>query len=316
MKEKIKSFFAVCVLVLTVPYIITILFQGDKTSMGDGGGSDTQEESSQGINLGLSQSDFSAILQGTETEEAGTDIESYLVGILAKEIPLDYQYETIKAQAVIARTSLTAALESGEDGLPESMSREEMMELWGQNGFEENYRIVAMAVNDTQGEILTYEGKPIKAAFHAVSAGKTRSAEEPYLSSVESEMDIPSPDFLNVSFIEKSDFVNELKSSCPDVEVTEENVMEIVTVEERDDAQYALQVKIGEKTVTGEEFRGFLNLNSACFYIKEVEGKVRIVTKGLGHGLGFSQYGANELAKEGKDYKEILSYYYKNVEIS
>ena len=67
--------------------------------------------------------------------------------------------------------------------------------------------------------------------------------------------------------------------------------------------------------MTGEEFRNCLNLNSACFYLKEVEGKVRIVTKGLGHGLGLSQYGANELAKEGKTYREILQYYYKDSSI-
>lgn len=314
MKEKIKSFFAVCVLVLAVPYIITLLFQGNKTSMESSGITGTQEES-KNDSQGLTQTDFSAVLQGAGVEK-DMDIEGYLVGIVAKEIPLDYEFETIKAQAVIARTSLTAALEAGGDELPESLSREEMMELWGQNGFEENYRILETAVKDTQGEILTYEGMPIKAAFHAVSAGKTRSAQESYLSSVESEMDIPSPDYLNVTFMEKNDFINQLKASCPEAAVTEENVMETVTVEERDDIGYALQVKIGEKTVTGEEFRSFLDLNSACFYIKEVEGKIRIVTKGLGHGLGFSQYGANELAKEGKNYKEILSYYYKNVEIS
>lgn len=269
MKEKIKSFFAVCVLVLAVPYIITLLFQGDKTSIEGGSITGTQEES-QDDSAGLFQSGYSAILQGTKAEEADMDIEGYLVGIVAKEIPLDYQFETIKAQAVIARTSLTAALESGGDELPESLSTEEMMELWGQNGFEENYRILETAVKETQGEILTYEEKPIKAAFHAVSAGKTRNAEEPYLSCVESDMDIPSPDYLNVSFMEKSDFVEELKVSCPEAEVTEENVMEVITVGERDDAGYALQVNIGEKVVTGEEFRGFLNLNSACFYIKEL----------------------------------------------
>lgn len=67
--------------------------------------------------------------------------------------------------------------------------------------------------------------------------------------------------------------------------------------------------------MTGEEFRNCLNLNSSCFYLKEVENKIRIVTKGLGHGLGLSQYGANELAKEGKTYQEILQYYYKDVSI-
>ena len=91
--------------------------------------------------------------------------------------------------------------------------------------------------------------------------------------------------------------------------------MESIVIETRDSSDYVIQMKIGEKTVTGEEFREYLSLNSACFFLKEVENKVRIVTKGLGHGLGLSQYGANELAKEGKSYKEILEYYYKDISI-
>lgn len=308
MKEKIKTFFAICVLVLTVPYIVTLLFQGDGTSpdsekiqeMLDG-------ESSQTLETG-----------GTEM-----DVEEYLAGVVAQQIPLDVQIETIKAQTVIARTSLMAALASEDQKLPESMSREEMIKLWGQEGFEKNYQVLEEAIEDTSAEILTYHKKPVQAAFHAVSAGKTRSAkdalekeDEPYLASVDSEMDIPSPDYLKVVFMEKKDFLEKLKKSCLQLEATEENVMELVTVAKRDNSDYVTQVKIGEATVTGEEFRGYLNLNSACFYLKEVEGKVRIVTKGLGHGLGLSQYGANELAKEGKDYKEILAYYYKDVEIT
>ena len=301
MREKIKSFFAVCVLVVTVPYIITLLFQGGETSI-DG-------ISTQGI-------PGKAAFQAVGAEGTNVDVEGYLVGIVAKEIPLDYQFEAIKAQVVIARTSLTAALGSGKKEFPESMSREEIMELWGQDGFEENYRILEKAVEDTRGEILTYEGEPVNAAFHAVSAGKTRSATEPYLSSVNSEMDIPSPDFLTVTFMEKKDFLKKLNESCPNEEIMEENVMDAVSIVQRDEGEYVLQVKIGETTVTGEDFRKYLDLKSSCFYIKEVEGKIRIVTKGLGHGLGLSQYGANELAKEGKNYKEILNYYYKNIEIS
>ena len=167
-----------------------------------------------------------------------------------------------------------------------------------------------------------YDGKPIHAAFHAVSAGKTRDArealqreDEPYLAQADSAMDIPSPDFLKVVFMEKEEFYSKLKEACPELEAAPENILESVVVETRDSSGYATQVKIGEKTVAGEEFRGYLGLNSACFSLKEVENKVRIVTKGLGHGLGLSQYGANELAKEGKNYKEILKHYYKDISI-
>lgn len=307
MKEKIKTFLAICILVLTVPYVVTFLFQGNETS--------TESKAMKNIPEKDSGSKM-------EAKDAELDTEEYLTGILAKEIPLDYQMEAIKAQAVIGRTSLAAALESEEKNLPASMSREEMLTLWGQEGFEDNYQMLEAAVEDTKGEIMLYDGKPIQAAFHAVSAGKTRNAkealqreDEPYLEQADSEWDIPSPDFLKVVFMEKEEFYQKLKEACPELEVGAENILESVTVEARDSSDYVIQVKIGEKAVTGEEFRGYLNLNSACFYLKEVENKVRIVTKGLGHGLGLSQYGANELAKEGKNYKEILQHYYKDISI-
>ena len=115
--------------------------------------------------------------------------------------------------------------------------------------------------------------------------------------------------------MEKEEFLEKLREICPELKAGKENILESVEIQSRDSADYAVKVKVGEKEITGEEFRNSLGLNSACFYIKEVENKVRIVTKGLGHGLGLSQYGANELAKEGKNYKEILQYYYKEIQI-
>ncbi|MCI9175706.1 MAG: SpoIID/LytB domain-containing protein [Lachnospiraceae bacterium] len=375
MKEKIKTCLALCILVVTVPYVVTLAFQGgevgeeteiiqkalkeqaDAQEKSDGRketetqeesaeqketetqeGSaeqketETQEESAERKEAdaqeeSAEQKESSAQIDPDEKEDSnfqktdtGLDAESYLTGILAKQIPLDYQDEAIKAQAVIARTSLALALETEGQKLPDSMAREEMLKLWGQEGFEKNFQRLEEAAKATKGEILLYDGKPIQPAFHAVSAGKTRSAkealqreDEPYLAGADSEMDIPSPDFLKVVFLEQKEFADKIKELCP--EISEENILESVTVPKRDSADYAVQVNIGEKTVTGEEFRNCLNLNSACFYLKEVEGKVRIVTKGLGHGLGLSQYGANELAKEGKTYREILQYYYKDSSI-
>ena len=387
MKEKIKTCLALCILVVTVPYVVTLAFQGGEVGAeteiiqkaleeqadaqeksaeqneresqeesveqneresqeesAEQNERESQEESAE-QNEAESQEE-SAGQKGAESQEESAeqkessaqidsddkadsnsqktdtelDVENYLTGILAKQIPLDYQEEAIKAQAVIARTSLTLALETEEKKLPDSMTREEMLKLWGQEGFEKNFQKLEEAAKSTKGEILLYDGKPIQPAFHAVSAGKTRSAkealqreDEPYLAGADSEMDIPSPDFLKVIFLEQKEFADKIKELCP--EVSEENILESVTVSKRDSADYAVQVNIGEKTVTGEEFRNCLNLNSACFYLKEVEGKARIVTKGLGHGLGLSQYGANELAKEGKSYQEILQYYYKDSSI-
>ncbi len=290
---------------LAAPYIITLLFQGNETSTGAEGTGQIMEK---------------RLLPQEKKDGQEIDEEEYLAGIVAEQIALDSQPEAIKAQAVIARTSLVCALENDEE-LPASMSREEMLSLWGQNGFEQNYRVLDEALAATQGEILVWKEKPIQAAFHAVSAGKTRDAKEalgverPYLSSVDSSIDIPSHDFLKVIYMEKKDLADKLNQTCKEAGLTEESVTQGISVTKRDSGDYALEVSVGAQSMTGEEFRECLDLNSACFSIKEVEGKMRIVTKGMGHGVGLSQYGANEMAKAGSGYEEILNYYYQDVTI-
>ncbi len=290
---------------LAAPYIVTLLFQGSETSTDAEGTGQIMEK---------------RLLPQEKKDGQEIDEEECLAGIVAEQIALDSQPEAIKAQAVIARTSLVCALENDEE-LPASMSREEMLSLWGQNGFEQNYRVLDEALAATQGEILVWKEKPIQAAFHAVSAGKTRDAKEalgverPYLSSVDSSIDIPSHDFLKVIYMEKKDLADKLNQACKEAGLTEESVAQGISVTKRDSGDYALEVAVGAQSMTGEEFRECLDLNSACFSIKEVEGKMRIVTKGMGHGVGLSQYGANEMAKAGSGYEEILNYYYQDVTI-
>ena len=115
--------------------------------------------------------------------------------------------------------------------------------------------------------------------------------------------------------MEKKDLADKLNQACKEAGLTEESVAEGISVVKRDAADYALEVAVGTQTMTGEAFRECLDLNSSCFSIKEVEGKMRIVTKGMGHGVGLSQYGANEMAKAGSGYEEILNYYYQDVTI-
>ena len=309
MKEKIKTFFCVLFLLCTLPYIITMCFRQSTAAEEDA--------------LGAPGDPGQGLLPtgGGEGEEA-VDVEEYLAGVLAREIPLTYEAEALKAQAVIARTNIRSALEKGEE-LPESLTQEKLLELWGEEGFGGNYQKLTEAVRATEGVTLTSQGNYIYAAFHAVSAGRTRSGAEalgtedmPYLTTVESAGDISSQDFLKVIFLEKEEFVRRLTAAFPNLVLEAADPLAGLAVTARDGSDYVLEVKNGEVSMSGEAFRNALELSSACFSMKEVEGRIRIVTKGLGHGLGLSQYGANELAKEGMKYPEILSYYFKNVEIS
>lgn len=309
MKEKIKTFFCVLILLGALPYIITIVLQGNET-----------KEKGQPSSV-LGNTEFFTD-NSQDTDGLNLDIESYVTGMVAKEIPVTYETEALKAQAVIARTNLMAAMEQKGE-LPETVSQKELLALWGEEEYGRNYRRLVSAVEDTKGVVITYQGNYIYAAFHAVSAGSTRSAGDAlgkedmiWLSAVESPEDIPAEDYLKVVFLGKEEFIQWISRAFPEVSVDKEHPLDSILVEERDKGCYVLQMKIGEKQISGEEFRNALELNSACFYLKEVEGEIRIVTKGLGHGLGLSQYGANQLAMEGLGYQEILSYYFKNVEIS
>lgn len=304
MKEKIKTFFSVCVLVVAIPYIITLLFQGDKTSL-------TEKNMKK-----IEQGDMSV-----QTQKSEIDVEEYVKGVVAKQISLESEMEALKAQTVIARTMVVKAQKEGKE-LPESMDTQELLELWGKNGFEEKYSLLEEAVAATKGEILIWQKNPAETAYHAVSAGRTRSGQAtlgredvPYLEAVESQEDISSPNYLKVIFMEKTELAEKLQKADAALVLNQDEIPGNIQITERDDSGYVTQVQIGTITLSGEQFRQYLELNSACFYIKEVEGKVRILTKGLGHGLGLSQYGANEMAKEGKDYKKILNYYYKGLEL-
>lgn len=307
MKEKVKTFFCVLFLLCTLPYIITMCFRQSASPKEAGSGAKTEPE-----------------VLSADSQKAGEelDIEEYLTGVVAQEISMNYEPEVLKAQAVLARTNLKNAMEKGE-ALPESLNQEALLKLWGEEGFGANYRKLQEAVRDTRGVVLTSQGSYIYAAFHAVSAGKTRAAAEaletenmPYLTAADSSADISSGDFLKVIFLEKEKFAQKLTENFPSLNLDGGNPLLSLTISARDSSDYVLKIQNGEVTISGEEFRNALELNSACFYLKEVEGKIRIVTKGLGHGLGMSQYGANELARQGMAYPEILSYYFKNVEIS
>lgn len=304
MKEKIKTFFSICVLVVAIPYIVTLMFQGSETSSAEKSMEKIKKENTK-----------------EQTLESEINVEEYVKGVVAKQISLESEMETLKAQTVIARTIIVKAQEEGKD-LPESMETEELLELLGQKGFEEKYGALEEAAAATKGEILMWQEKPAEPAYHAVSAGMTRSAQIalgrediPYMDAVESPKDMLSPNYLKVVFMEKIEIAQKLQKAEPTMVLKPEEIPGNIQMIGRDDSGYVTQVQIGEVILSGEQFRQYLELNSACFYIKEVEGQVRILTKGLGHGLGLSQYGANEMAKEGKDYKEILNYYYQGLEL-
>ena len=250
-------------------------------------------------------------------ESTISELEAKLPLIVAKQINIHMPDESIKAQSVIARTQLMSAEEKGENP-PAQFSILELQELWGEQ-FENYYGKLEGLVKGTAGETLQYNENYIYGAYHQISAGNTRTMSEyyeksemPYLTEADCHEDTSAEGYLNVYFWTKEEFVELCKTTFPEAAITGGGDIQIL---KRDSAGYVLQVQAGQTIYEGENFRKKLNLPSACFELTLIGEDIRIVTMGQGHGFGLSQHMAQILAEEGKAYREILAYFYKDAQI-
>ena len=251
-------------------------------------------------------------------------VEEYLVYVLAAQIPAVFEPETLKAQAILARTYIYGLMEHRAEIYEEeldmdALSYEQMKALWGETDFASMFSKLQNAVRETEGLYILYDGSIIEPLFCYASAGKTRSFGEsfPYLEQVESPGDLYAENYRSLPVFETKEFVQKINEIPGAVAVSE---MELdsgggIQIVERDGAGYVKQVQIGQKTYTGEEVQYALGLTSACYSFERLDGKIRVICKGIGHGYGFAQFGANEMAKAGRTYEELLKYYFQNVEI-
>ena len=160
------------------------------------------------------------------------------------------------------------------------------------------------AAEATAGQVLTYNGKLKLVPYHEISSGKTRdgtevfhSAEYGYLKSVESSQDREAPGYVNSAYVPASQLPAKL------------------VVKKRDSAGYVTALTADGNWLEGETFRQGMHLASADFSVQKVGKMVRFLCKGKGHGLGFSQYGGNEMAKKGSSWEEILETYFPEMEV-
>ena len=284
MRQRFKTFMCYLTIIILLPYIVTVFINGPSIAT-------SFHVDNTYVNV---------------KAEAGTikmPIEEYCIGILAREIPADYKKEVLKAQAILVRTEVYAKLqEEGKEAVLEESfwTREQMEESWGSLKSSANYAKFESAWKDTEGQIVTYDGKPAKASFFRLSNGSTRDGQEvlggeeyPYLKIIECPLDIEAAEQIQTVTIDDMD-----------AEITA-----------CDTAGYVLTVRVGDESVSGEEFRNNYHLASSCFTFQKYNGKLRITTRGVGHGLGMSQYTANEMAKEGEDAAAILTYFFEGTEL-
>lgn len=257
-------------------------------------------------------------------------LDEYLMGVVAAEMPAVFPDEALKAQAVAARTytmkkasSAPAKEHNGAAVCSDSAHCKAYRPLaecaagWNENA-ETYSEKIKRAVRETDGEILLYDGEPITAVFHSTSSGRTESSVDvwggnlPYLVSVESGGDESSPHFEEEKSFPPEEFRTRFANKYPSA-VFDENPENWITNIKRSEAGGVKSISVGGVSVKGSEVRSIYELKSSNFTISYDNGNMKIRTRGYGHGVGMSQYGARALALEGKTYDEILKKYYTGV---
>ena len=284
-RNKIKLFFAFLIILFLLPYIISVFINGKNA------------------------------VQGADSDNASV----YLAGILAGETDGGYEIEALKAQAVVLRTELYRTEKEKQTILDKCLTQTQMKKKWGTK-YEENLKKCQQAAQETKGIVLWYH-----APFHQSSNGKTRDVQEvlgnadyPYITAKECPLDKAAEDEIQVHLIE----YKEIQKRCREFLVAEEQKKaengygyEDFEIQEWDSSGYVRKMRIGETICTGDQFRDALKLPSSSFSFYESPHGLKIATVGKGHGFGMSQWTAQEMAKDGKNYEEILQYFYEGTEL-
>lgn len=249
-------------------------------------------------------------------------LEEYVVGVVAGEMPVSFELEALKAQSVASRTYVLKKIANSKDNdydVVDTVSNQvyldedELRSKWG-NKYTEYINKVSLAVNETSMEYLEYDGEVIDAFYFSTSNGYTEDSgivfqkSLPYLQSVESVWD----EEVAKAFYASTDMSLQEFYERLGLEYNSELDVEVL---ERSDSNRIVKLKINSVEFTGRDVYNKLGLRSCDFEFVLIGNNVEINTKGYGHGVGMSQYGAHGMAKEGYSYKEILEHYYTGVSL-
>lgn len=289
-RNKIKLFFAFLIILFLLPYIISVFINGKNA------------------------------VQGADSDNASV----YLAEMLSGETDGGCEIEALKAQAVVLRTELYRTEKEKQTLLDKCLTQTQMKKKWGTK-YEENLKKCQQAVQETKGIVLWYHETFAWTPFHQSSNGKTRDVQEvlgnadyPYITAKECPLDKAAEDEIQVHLIE----YKEIQKRCREFLVAEEQKKaengygyEDFEIQEWDSSGYVRKMRIGETICTGDQFRDALKLPSSSFSFYEGPHGLKIATVGKGHGFGMSQWTAQEMAKDGKNYEEILQFFYEGTEL-
>lgn len=243
-------------------------------------------------------------------------LEEYLIGVVGAEMPASFPIEALKAQAIVARTYVLKKIQEGKK-LTDTVTtqsykdNQELKKIWGSH-YEKYYQKIKEVVESTKDLVIYYQEELIDAVYHSTSNGKTEDpvyvwgSEIPYLKSVDSRWDKKNSSY-SKTITKDFEVVLQLLG------MANKNIS--IEILSRDESGRVLKIKVGNQELSGVEFRNLLGLRSTDFNFSVEDGAMIITTRGFGHGVGMSQYGAGEMAKEGYSYDQILKHYYTGVSI-
>ncbi len=266
------------------------------------------------------------------------ELEEYLQGVVAAEMPAEFELEALKAQAVASRTYayyriVNSNIDKSHAGANVCTDfthcqawkcLDEAVLKWDKNKALKNMDKIKKAVTDTRNIIIKYEGEVIDPVFHSNSGGRTENSRDvwdggefPYLKSVISQGEDKSPAYENTIVITPDDFVATLQDEFPELEVDKDDLKNELSIIDYTEGQRVKTLRVGNIKISGVDFRKIFELKSANFEFEMPEDNIiKITAYGNGHGVGMSQWGANHLAQTGSGYEKILKHYYQNVELS
>lgn len=319
MKKVIFYFVFVIVLVFTMPIIFTNQFE-------------TKEVSSDKIEK-FDYGEYNKI-KLLHTENASIeelDLDVYLLGVVASEMPASFEIEALKAQAVVARTYTIYHMKNGNKHEGANMcdsalccqawiSKENRFARWEDGKEQEYWNKIEMAVNDTKGKVILYNGEPINAFFHSNSGGATElsvnvwGGDYPYLQTVETNGEDAYTSYKSEVVLSKDELVQKMLEKYPEFKI--DFSKDEIKILEYTESGRVQKIRIGNQEIKGTDARLIFGLKSTKFDIEVQDDFIKFSVVGYGHGVGLSQCGSDVLAKNGKNYIEIIKHYYKDVKVS
>jgi len=263
--------------------------------------------------------------------------EEYIRGAVASEMPATFHIESLKAQAVAAHSwalysiklqklspnpdLMGAQISVDTEKCEGYMTKERFFERYGESA-PLFWPKICEAAEFAANKAVEYEGDIALTAYHSTSAGETEAAENvwsaslPYLLPVESEGDLLAPDYSVTETFDKKTMRLLLMQAFPEGEFPNDSPESWIKLLSRSDSNYVTKAEIGGVKAHGQQLRNALGLRSSCMEISYNDGTFSITTKGYGHGVGMSQYGADFMARQGKSCKQILAHYYPETELA